>query len=112
MHVLLRLAATKCPLSTFGSDEIRWAGNNTGNFTVSSAYTVRKGIAFGLEEDVWKLIHQIMTNKERVRRHVSSDSQCHLCHSPVEDIDHALCKCPHAFLVWRELVKPRFLTDF
>ncbi|KAK8635488.1 hypothetical protein V6N13_004222 [Hibiscus sabdariffa] len=30
----------------------------------------------------------------------------------VEDIDHALHKCPHAFLVWRELVKPLLLDRF
>ncbi|KAK8490008.1 hypothetical protein V6N11_065430 [Hibiscus sabdariffa] len=54
----------------------------------------------------------IMTNQERVRRHFSVDASYHLCGNQLEDIDHVLRSCPHAFLAWSELVQPSLFEEF
>ncbi|KAL4335893.1 hypothetical protein GQ457_07G010770 [Hibiscus cannabinus] len=129
-YVLLHLAAIKCPLPSFGNDNVAWVMTNSGKFTVKSAYGVCAGVEFGPEEDVWKLIHnfkgtqrmkmflwmvchgRIMKNKERVRRHSMTDASCGICGHPSEDIDHVLRTCPHAFSIWSSLVQPSLLSVF
>ncbi|KAK8693624.1 hypothetical protein V6N13_071199 [Hibiscus sabdariffa] len=55
-YVLLRLAAIKGPLPSFVADSIAWAGTNSGKFSVTSAYTIRKGTAFGKDDRDWNMI--------------------------------------------------------
>ncbi|KAK8495653.1 hypothetical protein V6N12_063974 [Hibiscus sabdariffa] len=56
MPVFLRLAAIKCPLPSFPLDSVGWERTSNGDFTVKSAYAVRRGIVQGPEEDVWMII--------------------------------------------------------
>ncbi|KAK8704808.1 hypothetical protein V6N13_048420 [Hibiscus sabdariffa] len=122
LHVQLRLIAIKCPIPTFPSDSITWVDTTMGVFTVKSAYVIRRGLCHGPVEDIWKIRQhfrgtqrmriflwlvcqgRIMTNQERIRRYFSTDAGCHLCNAETEDINHVLRKCPHAFLVWHELI--------
>ncbi|KAK8690936.1 hypothetical protein V6N13_074460 [Hibiscus sabdariffa] len=43
LPILLRIAATGCPMEGFAADTEYWKGNVQGNFTVKSAYVLRCG---------------------------------------------------------------------
>ncbi|KAK8620617.1 hypothetical protein V6N13_067087 [Hibiscus sabdariffa] len=49
-YVLLHLAAIKCPLPSFGNDNVAWVMTNSGKFTLKSAYGVCAGHAAGLQQ--------------------------------------------------------------
>ncbi|KAL4368484.1 hypothetical protein GQ457_05G010170 [Hibiscus cannabinus] len=62
-YVLLQLAAIKGHLPAFAADSVAWAGTNSGKFTITSAYSIHKGIVYGPEEDLWKLVHRFRGTK-------------------------------------------------
>ncbi|KAK9021559.1 hypothetical protein V6N11_011542 [Hibiscus sabdariffa] len=130
VQVLLRLAATKVPSSLFPADEIGWGLRSDRQFSIKSAYDVRLGFARGVDERIWRTIHdfrglpkikffmwlackgKLMTNVERQRRHLTQDAQCPVCHAGEEDIDHILRHCGVALSVWSILISPSFLPSF
>ncbi|KAK9029846.1 hypothetical protein V6N11_031291 [Hibiscus sabdariffa] len=119
---VLRIAAIKpsvqglldCPL---------WSRSANGQFRVRNAYEVHRETQFGLVEPVWEVVGQfrgltkvrtflwllchskILTNTERFRRHMTSDSSCPVCACPVEDVHHVLCACPVASSIWRRCIR-------
>ncbi|KAL4366467.1 hypothetical protein GQ457_05G028510 [Hibiscus cannabinus] len=53
----------------------------------------------------WIALHErLLTNVERVRRHMNTSEHCEICGSSREDIDHVLRQCTAAKEVWRRLV--------
>ncbi|KAK8565247.1 hypothetical protein V6N12_058817 [Hibiscus sabdariffa] len=57
-------------------------------------------------------IEPILTNVERARRYMTSDSSCPICAFSVEDLHHVLCSCPVAFSIWRRCVRHDRLDEF
>ncbi|KAE8719297.1 putative Kelch repeat-containing F-box family protein [Hibiscus syriacus] len=130
VRVLLSIAAKKGPLAHFASDMVGWNLREDRKFTIKSAYE-------SLDEDrnmeageLWMVIHKyrglqkiklflwlvywgrVMTNAERMRRHLTTDSSCPVCFAPVEDINHPLRQCPSALTVWEAVIKTDRLQEF
>ncbi|KAK9028336.1 hypothetical protein V6N11_068143 [Hibiscus sabdariffa] len=113
-----------------GQASIAWHPSATGNFSVSSAYSIRVGQLDGAVTRVWRLIrpyrglpkirlfmwlacrNRLMTNAERVRRHSTLDGNCYFCHDHCEDVDHILRRCPQAVATWQCIIKPSMLQAF
>jgi len=102
------------------SDELSWKGTQNGDFTVRSAYELLKPEAEerpligSFLKQIWKLVapervrvfiwlvsHMvIMTNVERVRRHLSDIATCSVCNGADESILHVLRDCPAMTPIW------------
>lgn len=62
---------------------------------------------------IWLVSHQvIMTNVERVRRHVGDNAICQVCNGAEESILHVLRDCPAMSGIWLRLVPPRRRHEF
>lgn len=55
---------------------------------------------------------RIMTNTERVRRHVASSDLCPLCKKDPETILHVLRDCPKAKQIWGSILGQTMLLNF
>ncbi|KAG7567714.1 Ribonuclease H domain [Arabidopsis thaliana x Arabidopsis arenosa] len=113
-------------------DELSWKGNPDGQFTVGSAYALLKPemedrpCMERFYKRLWRLVapervrvfiwlvsHQvIMTNAERVRRHVGESAVCPVCNGADESIIHVLRDCPAMSGLWRRLLPPRRHDSF
>ncbi|KAK8510054.1 hypothetical protein V6N11_029049 [Hibiscus sabdariffa] len=127
--VLLAIAAMTPP-SVLGSDSIGWGGDDHRVFMVKSAYCLCAGDAHRDESQLWKTVSKycglprirmflwlvikgkILTNSERVRRHMSNNSCCGLCGAMVEDLSHLFRGCVEARLLWSRVVKEEKLDEF
>ncbi|KAK9034128.1 hypothetical protein V6N11_050306 [Hibiscus sabdariffa] len=121
--VLLRIASVKALARGRIPDRLCWGLTSNKQFTVCSTYEVRSPIHFGPDERVWSVIHRfkgssrvrlflwllchgrILTNDERVRRHLTIDGSCWFCGDVWEDIDHVFCRCPISYSIWLPLVR-------
>ncbi|KAK9030877.1 hypothetical protein V6N11_032283 [Hibiscus sabdariffa] len=97
LNIRLRIAAAGCPMAGFVADSECWKGNVQGNFTVKSAYVIWCGPTAPNDGKLWKTLHKyrglqrvktflwlvclgwVLTNSERVRRHISDNAGCTLC---------------------------------
>ncbi|KAK9047572.1 hypothetical protein V6N11_053411 [Hibiscus sabdariffa] len=129
LDLRLRIAVTRPPEHGL-IDRVLWTRTENGRFQVRSAYELRKGVQLGLVEPVWDAINRfrglpkvqtflwlvshywLLTNAERVRRHMTNDSSCALCGFPFEDIDHVLRHCPVATSIWSQFVRLACLDEF
>ncbi|KAK8550128.1 hypothetical protein V6N12_038858 [Hibiscus sabdariffa] len=120
--VLDHLAATPPPLPHLGEDVLGWRWDAKREFRVSSAYSVLMQDGARIRNSKWTRIwslkvpqrvkvflwitaHQrLLTNVERVRRHIASSDMCGLCLSEPEDIDHVLRRCEKAKDLWRNVL--------
>ncbi|KAK8521835.1 hypothetical protein V6N12_066417 [Hibiscus sabdariffa] len=55
---------------------------------------------------------KLLTNKERVRRHLTASSCCPICFAAEESVLHVLRDCVVAGNTWRRLVRPCKLVEF
>ncbi|KAK9027960.1 hypothetical protein V6N11_067778 [Hibiscus sabdariffa] len=55
---------------------------------------------------------RFLTNKERVRRHLSSFDRCLNCLIDEESVDHVLRNCPMVAYVWNRVVRASKLSEF
>ncbi|KAK9041848.1 hypothetical protein V6N11_016937 [Hibiscus sabdariffa] len=55
---------------------------------------------------------KLLTNKERVRRHLTASSCCPICFVAEESVLHVLRDCVVAGNTWRRLVQPCKLVEF
>ncbi|GMI79291.1 hypothetical protein like AT3G09510 [Hibiscus trionum] len=114
------------PCPAFGVDRIGWKGEKSGSFSVKSAYFRLTG--FGMVQGVnvwstiWKLqlpqrIHtfvwlslrdSLLTNANRVRRHMAASPCCGLCYNGYKDLTHALRDCLRVKEVWNQVVPSGF----
>ncbi|CAN1165414.1 Putative ribonuclease H protein At1g65750 [Linum perenne] len=109
------------PRSERGEDGWRWGGEQSGKFSIRSAYKLILDIGeLPIAESwdsIWKwrgpnrIRHflwiakhgRLLTNGERRRRHMANDSSCSLCNHPEENLTHVLRDCPFANDVWKSL---------
>ncbi|KAK8993752.1 hypothetical protein V6N11_007972 [Hibiscus sabdariffa] len=130
VSVLLHIATTKVPCLGGAIDFCVWKPPGNHLFLVRSAYQVCRPMASAPVEEVWTAVgwfqgwskvkmflwlvcHQrLMTNSERVRRHLAHDSSCSIYGAVEEDVDNILRQCPLVEPVWVILVKCDRLFEF
>ncbi|KAK8673256.1 hypothetical protein V6N13_111605 [Hibiscus sabdariffa] len=120
--ILYHLAATPPPLPHLGADVPGWRWDDKREFRVSFAYSVLMQDGARVHSSKWARIwslkvpqrvkvflwitvhHRLLTNVERVRRHIASSDMCGLCFRGPEDIDHVLRHCEKANELWRNVL--------
>jgi len=102
------------------ADRIAWTASKSGRFNVKSAVRVLQGVEplsattwrwiwkirvpHRIQTFLWLLFHRkLMTNVERVRRHIHPNPLCEICYEGEEDLDHLLRYCQNAKEVWHAL---------
>ncbi|CAN1792527.1 Putative ribonuclease H protein At1g65750 [Linum perenne] len=106
------------PRDDLGPDIWVWGYNHDGRFTVKSAYNMitaqnapRTGInwdkvwkwegPYRIKSFLWLAVHgRLLTNSERVRRHLATSAACPRCGAASESVAHALRDCPLAADSW------------
>ncbi|CAN1809470.1 Putative ribonuclease H protein At1g65750 [Linum perenne] len=95
-----------------------WNLEPNGKYSVKTGYLLAKELTNRDEQHLWKRIWKwegsqrvrnflwiaasgkMLTNAERVRRHLSSNSDCGICPGEAETCEHILRSCPMASQVW------------
>ncbi|KAE8680959.1 hypothetical protein F3Y22_tig00111358pilonHSYRG00126 [Hibiscus syriacus] len=129
-HIILRLMATMNLKKVQELDKPVWKWNPTRMFTVRSTYDLRAGHNSKATEKLWKVIARfegiqrvkiflwlvacgkILTNSDRVHRHMDNDNKCGICRSSVETLERLFRECPAAMETWKSLVKPEKFNEF
>ncbi|KAL4383611.1 hypothetical protein GQ457_15G023690 [Hibiscus cannabinus] len=112
------------------ADTDYWPVSVQGEFTVKSAYSLRCGATVCDDGKLWQTIHsyrglqriktflwlaclgRVLTNSERVRRHLTDNANCSICGALVEDVNHVIRWCPQAIGAWSSVIKPSALSSF
>lgn len=122
--IRLDLTAIVLDRVTRAGDRLSWGEASNGEFTVRSAYDLLMRIDTPRQnmerfyKQVWQVVapervrvflwlvgqQVIMTNVERVRRHIGNSSICQVCREAEEDIMHVLRDCPAMEGIWRRIV--------
>jgi ribonuclease HI len=129
--IVSQVIALPAPTDTDGPDTLGWAGTNTHQFTVQSAYTLQHAIAMPLvAEGDWKTLwgwkgphriqtfmwlaahERILTNARRSKWGVGISPTCSSCMREDETTLHVLRDCVHATRVWIRLVPSNYITNF
>ncbi|CAN1151829.1 Putative ribonuclease H protein At1g65750 [Linum perenne] len=109
------------PRADGGEDKWVWGGEDNGCFTIKSAYRILNSGNLSSDPEPWRVVwnwkgqHRvrmflwlaiqdtILTNKNRVRRHIATDASCGLCGQQEESTTHVLRDCVFAAESWRRL---------
>ncbi|CAN1786910.1 Putative ribonuclease H protein At1g65750 [Linum perenne] len=109
------------PRETMGEDGLVWGREDNGRFSIKSAYSLVRNEPAGTDSGRWRRIwkwirpnrirfflwlavqDRILTNSNRVRRHLSSDASCSFCHASEETTIHILRDCTFARESWENL---------
>ncbi|CAJ2627891.1 unnamed protein product [Trifolium pratense] len=129
--IVSQVMALPAPTDVDGPDTLGWAGTNTHQFTVRSAYTLQHVIAMPLvAEGDWKTLwgwkgphciqtfmwlaahERILTNARRSKWGVGISPTCVSCMREDETTLHVLRDCVHATRVWIRLVPSNYITNF
>ncbi|CAN1149058.1 Putative ribonuclease H protein At1g65750 [Linum perenne] len=107
------------PRAESGEDQWVWGGETNGHFSIRSAYKLIYTQANSIAHDRWKLCwkwkgpnrirhfllltiqEKLLTNSERVKRHMTSNADCDHYHHQAETVIHVLRDCTFATEVWR-----------
>lgn len=110
-------------------DRLMWGNDDSGTFTVSSAYRLAKPEELSTTRDDWSLIWRlkipsciitflwlikhgkVLTNVERCRRNISVNNHCPFCAEKREDLDHTFRTCPRANHVWEKVYPYAAISD-
>ncbi|CAN1762611.1 Putative ribonuclease H protein At1g65750 [Linum perenne] len=109
------------PCDDRGEDQWVWGGENHGQFSIKSAYKLIHDCADPSSTDPWMTIwnwkgpnrvrfflwlavqDKLLTNGSRVRRHMTTDGSCPICHAAEETTIHVLRDCTFAKDVWKHV---------
>ncbi|KAL4366257.1 hypothetical protein GQ457_05G004610 [Hibiscus cannabinus] len=127
--VLHHIATIPPPNASFGTDLPCWRWEHKQLFTTRSAYA-SLGNSSCHSSKVWKLIWtlsvpqrirtfvwlavhgKLLTNQERMRRHLSTTASCSLCNNASKYVLHVLRDCVRARTIWFQVIHRRKLADF
>ncbi|KAK8672646.1 hypothetical protein V6N13_111011 [Hibiscus sabdariffa] len=114
LPILLRIATAGCPMEEFSVYSECCKGSVQGVFAVKSTYAIRCGPTVPEDGKLWTTLHKyrglqriktllwlaclgrVLTNSERVRRHISDNAGCILYGALTEDVNHLLRWCPQS----------------
>ncbi|XVE48701.1 hypothetical protein DITRI_Ditri01bG0023300 [Diplodiscus trichospermus] len=120
--IILQLNATLLRDDHEAEDKFMWGLNSSGHFSVKSAYMSLRQNFGEVCDDLWRQIWRIkapqrvhvfiwlalhgrlMTNEERVKRSLTSNSYCSLCNQHPELVLHALRDCTAASSLWMSIL--------
>ncbi|CAN1181654.1 Putative ribonuclease H protein At1g65750, partial [Linum perenne] len=109
------------PKAGSGDDIWVWGGEDSGRFSIKSAYRILHSQPNVLSYDSWMSVwrwrgpnrirhflwlaiqSKLLTNLERTRRHMSTSASCSHCQHPEESVSHVLRDCPFAADVWTQI---------
>ncbi|KAK7268677.1 hypothetical protein RIF29_21383 [Crotalaria pallida] len=86
------LAATKPPVDDEGANMPTWKWSSDGTFSIKSAYFSRTDSVLSHEK--------ILTNAERVKHGIATDSLCPRCNAYPETAMHTFRDCDHVRIFW------------
>ncbi|KAL4281030.1 hypothetical protein GQ457_03G026830 [Hibiscus cannabinus] len=128
--ILYRISAIRPPHPLLGNDAPSWRWMDNQNFSSKVTYdrVAREGdwIHHTDWKVIWKMVvpqrirmflwlaksEKLLTNKERVRRHLIASPCCPICFPAEESVLHVLRDCVVAGNTWRKLVRPGKLVEF
>lgn len=119
-HIVQEISVICASTTSPTPDKYVWAPNASGDFSVKSAYDI---IEHNEDTQGWKwkfiwkinahprILHflwtlghgKILTNYQRVRRHITNDPSCNICSYHCEDLNHTFRHCDNAMTVWNNL---------
>ncbi|KAJ8438829.1 hypothetical protein Cgig2_023021 [Carnegiea gigantea] len=100
-------------------DKLFWNGTTHGGFSIKSTLKIIRNdqeptqrrlweLVWSLPEAhrirvfIWLVVHdKVMTNVNRVSRHIAEDPSYKVCEAKEEDLVHILRDCPPACLIWK-----------
>ncbi|KAL4364057.1 hypothetical protein GQ457_04G031790 [Hibiscus cannabinus] len=118
------------PRAEFGEDKPTWRWEDKRHFSTRSAYDFltndlgicgsnvwrkiwRLGVPQRIQTFVWLAFHErLMTNVERVRRHLSALELCGICGGDREDVAHVLRDCVAAKGLWTKVISSEKREEF
>ncbi|CAN1215673.1 Putative ribonuclease H protein At1g65750 [Linum perenne] len=118
------------PHPTDGDDEMIWGPDPKGRFSIKSAYEILATTRGPPQQNTWKHIwrwqgpsrikhflwlaahNRLLSNEERLRRHMTDRDDCHRCPSVSETSLHILRDCNLAKSVWTSLLPPDHVANF
>lgn len=128
-EIVARISSLVAPDLRNTEDVLAWSSSPDGLFSTKSTYLAisnfqpspkRKLIRRVWKWDgperitafMWKAAHKsLLTNKERVRRHMAFSATCILCNAAEEALLHCFRDCPRVATIWLHLVDPN-ITNF
>lgn len=114
-------------MDTTKGDGVGWSFEPDGNFSMASAYdNIAPSAQLRVTKDwlriweikmpnricffIWLVMHDcIMTNVERARRNLTSNTFCAFCAAKQEDRNHQFRHCPEVKCLWSASLRPRVL---
>ncbi|CAN1188179.1 Putative ribonuclease H protein At1g65750 [Linum perenne] len=125
-EVVDQVVGRSAPREELGEDNWVWGDAHDGKFSIKSTYELL--IGQDLQESsfrweklwkwrgpqsikcfLWLSIHErLLTNGERVRRHMTGLSNCPRCDNAFESVCHVLRDCPMAVNTWNYLGFPTY----
>ncbi|XP_072064218.1 uncharacterized protein [Arachis hypogaea] len=127
--VVQKILAMSPPSTWKEGDHIAWANSADGVFSLKSAYNSLQNDP-GIQNHIFKLIWRwkgperiryflwlvahdaILTNAERIRRHMSQNAACPICQHRDETTMHVLHDCYFARATWNLLQPGNHIADF
>ncbi|CAI0546516.1 unnamed protein product [Linum tenue] len=120
----LALQVSLHPVPTGTEDDVRtWRFTPNGEFTLRTAYDLTDTTADqNMNQPIWKSVwrtptlqriraflwllnhNRLLTNAERGRRHLTTNTDCKICGDGPETTLHVLRDCPYARATWADLL--------
>ncbi|CAA0835002.1 Polynucleotidyl transferase- ribonuclease H-like superfamily protein [Striga hermonthica] len=130
--VLLQIAAIPPPREELGCDRLYWGPSSTGKFSTRSAYDFLDDVGGSVPGPgpLWRAVWQwpglqrirnflwllaknrLLTNVERMRRHLTPEACYELCRQADESTVHVCWDCPLAAEIWRHLLPRSVHIEF
>ncbi|KAK8480524.1 hypothetical protein V6N11_037884, partial [Hibiscus sabdariffa] len=125
-----QIALVPPPRAGLGGDFPVWRWEDKRVFTTRSAYAFltpgseihntevwkrlwKLAVPQRVRVFVWVALHErMLTNMERVRRHIVNSELCGICGGAREDVEHVLRSCVAAMGLWLRLISLEFRISF